>query len=77
MKNSVAEPMDAIMRVSGVKFESFDDYVKRCGLSDTVQILMLLDEVGILLEHGLVDVGLVDNLFGPSENTRLNRTFKH
>lgn len=63
------EIVDAIMKIGGAKFESFDDYVKKYGLADTVQVLEIFDEVGILLEQGLVDINLVDNLFGPSVNT--------
>jgi hypothetical protein len=63
------EIVDAIMKIGGAKFESFDDYAKKYGLSDTVQVLEILDEVGVLLEQGLVDINLVDDLFGPSVNT--------
>ena len=63
------EIVDAVMKIGGAKFESFDDYVKKYGLADTVQVLEIFDEVGILLEQGLVDIILVDNLFGPSVNT--------
>jgi len=63
------EIVDAVMKIGGAKFEGFDDYVKKYGLADTVQVLEIFDEVGILLEQGLVDINLVDNLFGPSVNT--------
>lgn len=63
------EIVDAVMKIGGAKFESFDDYVKKYGLADTAQVLEIFDEVGILLEQGLVDINLVDNLFGPSVNT--------
>ena len=63
------EIVDAVLKIGGAKFESFDDYVKKYGLSDSIQVLEIFDEVGILLEQGLVDIDLVDNLFGPSVNT--------
>jgi len=63
------EIVDAIMKIGGARFENFDDYVKKYGLTDTVQVLEIFDEVGILLEQGLVDINLVDYLFGPSMNT--------
>jgi hypothetical protein len=63
------EIVEAIMKIGNSKFESFDDYVKKYGLADTVQVLEIFDEVGILLEQGLVDINLVDNLFGPPVNT--------
>jgi hypothetical protein len=63
------EIVNAIMKIGGAKFESFDDYVKKYGLPDTVQVLEIFDEVRILLEQGLVDINLVNNQFGPSVNT--------
>lgn len=35
----------------------------------TPYVLEIFDEVGILLEQGLVDIDLVENLFGPSVDT--------
>jgi hypothetical protein len=63
------EIVNAIMKIGSAKIESYDDYVKKYGLTDTIQVLEIFDEVGILLEQGLVDINLVDNLFGPSMNT--------
>jgi hypothetical protein len=63
------EIVDAIMKIGGAKFESFDEYVKKYGLSDTIQVLEIFDEVGVLLEQGLVDTNLVNALFGPSVDT--------
>ena len=59
------EIVDAVMKI-GSKFESLEDYVKKNGLTDTVQVLEIFDEVGVLLEQGLVDINLVHSLFGPS-----------
>jgi hypothetical protein len=59
------EIVDAIMKI-GSEFGNFDDYVKKYGLSDTVQVLEIFDEVGILLKQGLVDIDLVDSLFSRS-----------
>jgi hypothetical protein len=59
------EIVDAVMKI-GSKFDSLDDYIKRNGLTDTVQVLEIFDEVGVLLEQGLVDINLVDSLFSPS-----------
>ena len=63
------EIVDAIMKIGSAKIESFEDYMKKYGIADTVQVIEIFDEVGILLEQGLVDIDLVDNLFGPSLNT--------
>ena len=63
------EIVDAIMKIGGAKFDSFEEYVKKYGLADTLQVLEIFDEVGVLLEQGLVDIDLVDALFGPSVDT--------
>jgi hypothetical protein len=43
--------------------------MKKYGLTDVVQIITLFEGIGVLLEQGLVDINLVDYLFGPSLNT--------
>ena len=59
------EIVEGIMKI-GSEYESFEDYVKKNGLSDTVQVLEVFDEVGVLLKRGLVDIDLVDDLFSRS-----------
>jgi hypothetical protein len=57
--------VEGIMKI-GSEYKSFEDYVKKYGLSDTVQVLEVFDEVGVLLKRGLVDIDLVDDLFSRS-----------
>ena len=57
------------MKIGGAKFDSFDNYVKKYGLSAAMRALEIFDEVGVLLEQGLVEISLVDALFGPSLDT--------
>jgi hypothetical protein len=63
------EIVAATMKIGGAKFESFEDYVKKYSLVDTVQVIEIFDEVGVLLEQGLVDISLVKALFSPSLDT--------
>ncbi len=63
------EVIEAIMKIGGAKFDNFDDYVQKYGISDAVQVLEIFDEVGVLLEEGLVDISTVEALFGPSLDT--------
>jgi len=58
------EIVEAVMKIG--EFKNYDDYVKKFGVTDTVQVLEIFDEVGILLEEGLVDLDLVEDLFSPS-----------
>jgi len=44
------EIVEAIFKIGGAKFENFDDYVKKYGLVDAVQVIEIFESVGILLE---------------------------
>ena len=63
------EMIEAITKVGGAKFETFEEYMKKYSLTDVVQIATLFKGIGVLLEQNLVDIKLVDCLFGPSLNT--------
>jgi hypothetical protein len=67
------EIVEALLKIGGAKFETFDDYVKKYGLTEVTQVATLLDGVGVLLEGGLIDIKLVDSLFSPSVNTLWER----
>ena len=60
------EIVEAIFRVGASKFENLQDYSKRYGLTDITQIAVLFEGVGVLLEQNLIDMDLVNRLFGPS-----------
>jgi hypothetical protein len=63
------EIVEAILKIGSLKLENFDDYAKRYGLVDAVQVIEIFEAVGTLLEQGLVDIELVDSLFGFSVST--------
>jgi hypothetical protein len=58
------EIVEAMNKVGASKFESFEDYSKKYGLTDITEIVVLFDGIGVLLEHNLIDVNMVDQLFG-------------
>jgi len=58
------EIVEAMNRVGGSKFENFTDYSKKYGLTDITQIAVLFDGIGVLLEQNLIDITMVDQLFG-------------
>jgi len=60
------EIVDAMNKVGGAKFESFEDYSKKYGLTEINQIAVLFDGIGVLLEQNLIDIKMVDQLFGPT-----------
>jgi hypothetical protein len=58
------EIVEAMNKVGSAKFESFDDYREKYGLTDITEIAVLFDGIGVLLEQNLIDVNMVDQLFG-------------
>jgi hypothetical protein len=58
------EIVEAMNKVGAAKFENFEDYNKKYGLTDITQIAVLFDGIGVLLEQNLIDVVMVDQLFG-------------
>jgi len=59
----------ACATVVGLKFEDYDDYVKKCGTSvpilmDLFRVGWFFNGIGVLLQSKLADIELVDKLFG-------------
>jgi hypothetical protein len=62
------EVVQAINRVGNAKFENLTDYNTKYGFTDVTQIAELFEEIGVLLEQNLIDIKMVDRLFGPTLN---------
>ena len=62
------EMVEAINKVGGSKFESLDDYRNKYGFTEAVEVSVLFEGIGVLLEQNLIDVKMVDRLFGPTLN---------
>lgn len=62
------EIVEAINRVGNAKFENIADYNKKYGFTDVILIAELFEGIGVLLEQNLIDMKMVDKLFGPSLN---------
>ena len=60
-------------KVGASKFESFDNYRERYGLTDITEIAVLFDGIGVLLEQKLIDIDMVDQLFGTTIYLLWNR----
>jgi hypothetical protein len=58
------EATEMLFRVGASKFTSYEDYVKMYGLTDAAETIGIFEPVGILLEQNLIDIRLVDRLFG-------------
>jgi hypothetical protein len=63
---SSREMVEAINKVGTAKFESLDDYRKKYGFTETTEIAVLFEGLGVLLEQNLIDIKMVDRLFGPT-----------
>ena len=62
------EIVEAMNKVGSAKFESLEDYRKKYGFTDITQIAVLFEGIGVLLEQNLIDINMVDRLFGPTVN---------
>ena len=63
---SSREMIEAINKVGSITFENFDEYRKKYGFTEVAEIAVLFEGLGVLLEQKLIDIDLVDNLFGPT-----------
>jgi hypothetical protein len=62
------EVVEALNRVGNAKFENITDYHKTYGFTDISLVAELFEGVGVLLEQKLIDIKMVDRLFGPTLN---------
>jgi hypothetical protein len=62
------EVVEAINRVGNAKFENITDYSKKYGFTDISLVAELFEGVGVFLEQNLIDIKMVDRLFGPTLN---------
>lgn len=67
------EMVEAINKVGASKFESLDDYRKRYGFTEAVEVAVLFEGIGVLLEQSLIDIKLANRLFGPTINSLWER----
>jgi hypothetical protein len=70
---SSREMVEAINKVGPAKFESLEDYRKKYGFTEVTEIAVLFEGLGVLLEQNLIDIKMVDELFGPSLNSLWER----
>jgi len=64
------EIVEAMSRViTAGKFEGLEDYGKKYGLTEAIMIANLYEGLGVLLEQNLIDIKMIDSLFGPMGNS--------
>jgi hypothetical protein len=67
------ELVEAMMKIGAAKFESVEDYRKKYGFTEVVEIAVLFDGLGVLLEQNLINIKMADRLFGPTLNSLWQR----
>jgi hypothetical protein len=67
------EMVEAINKVGGSKFENINDYRDKYGFTEAVEVAVLFEGIGVLLEQNLIDIKMADKLFGPTINTLWER----
>jgi hypothetical protein len=67
------ELVEAMSKVGTAKFETLEDYRKKYGFTEVTEIAVLFEGLGVLLEQNLIDIKMVDRLFGPTLNSLWER----
>ena len=70
---SSREMVEAINKVGSIQFVTLDEYSKKYGFTDVAMIAVLFEGLGVLHEQNLIDIDLVDHLFGPTQNLLWDR----
>lgn len=70
---SKREMVEAVMKIGTATFESLEDYRDKYGFTEFSEVATLFEGLGVLLEQKLIDIKMVDRLFGPSLNTLWER----
>ena len=65
---SEREIVEAISKVGSSKFENWEDYVKKYGLTEIMELSTLFEGLGVLLDQKLINIKMADRLFGPTLN---------
>ena len=60
------EMVEAINSVGGLRSELSEGSVPNREWTGIIQVAIMFEGLGVLLEQGLIDIGLVDEFFGPS-----------
>jgi hypothetical protein len=60
------EMVEAIYSVGQLRSETSTSFPPKGGLTGAVQIAIVFEGLGVLLEQDLIDIKLVDSLFGPT-----------
>jgi hypothetical protein len=62
------EMVEAVNKIGSWKFENIEDYRGKYGFTEVVEVAVLFEGIGVLLEQNLIDIKMADRLFGPTIN---------
>jgi hypothetical protein len=61
---SSREMVEAMNKVGNITYENLDEFRKKYGFTEVTMIAVLFEGLGVLLEQNLIEINLVDRLFG-------------
>jgi len=70
---SSREMVEAMNKVGSITYENLDEFRKNYGFTEVTMIAVLFEGLGVLLEQNLIDIDLVNRLFGPTLNSLWKR----
>jgi hypothetical protein len=64
------EMVEAVNKVGASKFVSLTDYREKYGFTEITEVAVFFEGLGVLLEQDLIDIDVINKLFGPTLNMR-------
>jgi hypothetical protein len=61
---SSREVVEDINKVGNATFDNLQDYGKKYGFTEFLEVAVIFEGLGVLLEQKLIDIKMVDRLFG-------------
>jgi hypothetical protein len=65
---STRETIESMNKVGNANFANFKEYQEKYGVTEVVELAALFEGIGVLLEQNLIDIKMIDKLFGPTLN---------
>jgi len=63
---SSQEWLESWEKIRDVEITDYNNYKKKHRMVDVNRMILIYEEIGVLLQRGLIDIGLIDDLFGGS-----------
>lgn len=60
--------IESMSNIGNAKFANFKEFQENYRITEAVEIAALFEGIGVLLEQKLIDIKMIDHLFGPTLN---------